>query len=217
MLMKRIIKGRLLYVKSIEEGNNKLVKRIIELMQEDGKNTWMRTTRKYFEETDLNFRKIKELSKTQLKNILDKWDTRKWRDELESKSSMRIYRHWKENIKEENEIYDNTPASVIFFRARANCLQINDRKRFTNESMICPLCGEGEENLIHFLLQCPETSEGRTSQVTEFQQPYIENLEELVGTLLFREENMEQKKLSIYEILKIRKAKLERLAATDRN
>ena len=201
LMMKRIIKGRIMYLKSIEEGKNQLVKRIVELMKEDTRFTWHQTNKKYFEQMKLNYRKISEKNRKQLNDILNDWDTKTWRAELENKSSLRIYRNYKNEIKEESAIYDNTPASTIMYRARANCLQLNDRKRFGNEETNCTLCGQEEENIVHFILTCPELANIRSENyMKEFQQPYIENKDEIIGDLLFKTENMEEKKEVIYKL-----------------
>ena len=80
-------------------------------------------------------------------------DNRLWREELDRLSSVGIYREWKKKIKEER-FYDNTEGSIVLFGARANSLRLNYRKRYGGGDTTCDLCGEGQEDLEHFLLKC---------------------------------------------------------------
>ena len=135
-----------------------------------------------------------------------KWDSDKWTQEVESKSTLAIYKQWKLTI-EEDEIYDNRPSSIILYRARANCLTLNDRKRFTNEDATCDLCRQNEENLTHFILHCKEYTDTRKN-ICELQQPYIEDTDKIVGNFLFGKENIETKKLELYKMWRNRERKL---------
>ena len=81
------------------------------------------------------------------------------REEKLSKTTLTTYNLFKNNIKEENSIYDNSEESRLLFRAGSNTLNLNWRNRFKvnpNEiDTICPMCRENEETLEHFLLRCP--------------------------------------------------------------
>ena len=68
------------------------------------------------------------MNKRAIKNKVRERDNRIWREELDMLSSAGIYRNWKKEIREER-FYDNSEASTILFRARANSLKLNDRKR----------------------------------------------------------------------------------------
>jgi hypothetical protein len=56
----------------------------------------------------------------------------------------------KENILEEKH-YDNTPASITLYKARANVLTLNDRKRHQNEETTCPLCKHEYEDFTYMI------------------------------------------------------------------
>ena len=68
---------------------------------------------------------------------------------------MKIYTKWKKEIKSEEDLYDNRPASAIFYRARTNNLNLNDRNRFKNANTKCLMCDVNYEDLNHFVLWCP--------------------------------------------------------------
>lgn len=61
----------------------------------------------------------------EIKRIVKAWDTRKWLEEIESKSNLMIYKIFETKIKEER-FYDNTEASVIFYRTRTRKYKIEE-------------------------------------------------------------------------------------------
>ena len=70
------------------------------------------------------------------------------------------------------------------FRYRTNTLNLNDRKRHKNEDTKCDLCGEENEDLEHFLLECTALSKER-NEIIEIQRPRIENKNDLLSQILF--------------------------------
>ena len=78
------------------------------------------------------------------------------------------------------------------YRARANCLKLNDRNRHQGGEVGCKLCG-ANVNLEHFSLDCEVLGEERRT-ITELQQPYEEDKKKIMGIALFEEEGMEKKK-----------------------
>ena len=87
----------------------------------------------------------------------------------------------KKKMKEER-IYDNRWSSVLLFRARANVLDLNDRKRWVGGDTGCELCGHGYEDLEHFLMDCRILEEFRDKKIMEEMRKSRENA---VGRLLF--------------------------------
>ena len=101
---------------------------------------------------------MKESTKEKLEEITKKWDTEKWKSEIESKSSLNIYKQWKKVIK---VVYDNTFASVVLFKARTGMLNVNKQKRDMGVCSSCHFCADVEEDLINFILMCPGYKEER--------------------------------------------------------
>lgn len=198
----RIINGRFQYLKSIEEGENQLLKEIVREMFEDERNKWMKVTKTYMNTVGVRRGNIIRMKKTEIKEATRKWDSANWKEEVNSKSSLVIYKRWKENIKEE-KMYDNRPSSIILYKARSGTLQLNDRKRHTNGEVKCTLCGHEYEDLKHFILVCPSTNNERT-KAKELQQPYQEDEIEIMGDYLFKEENLQEKKEILYKMWKKR-------------
>ena len=64
--------------------------------------------------------------------------------------TLKIYREFKEDIKEKN-LYENYYASVLVFKARINCLSLFWKKRFCGEDEVYQLYQAEEETLEYFL------------------------------------------------------------------
>ncbi len=80
-------------------------------------------------------------------------DTREWMKEVNEKTSLKIYRKWRQEKGGQEEVYINNYGSQLLFKCRTNNLQLNDRRRF--REVTCDVCGAEKEDLIHFLLWCP--------------------------------------------------------------
>ena len=128
----RIIGNQIQYVQYIETNKgerNELLKRILQERKEFKNDYWITSLKDNVGHVVEDYKLLKTLSRDQLKKKIQDWDTRMWQEELCQKSSLKIYRSWKKNIKGEEKLYDNRPASVILFKGRTNNLQLNDRKR----------------------------------------------------------------------------------------
>ena len=117
-------------------------------------------TGKYLDELGMSKMDLRNKTPKQIEDVAKNEDTVRWREEILSKATLEFYSNFKNTIKEEELLYDNTEESVLLFRARTNTLPLNWRKRFQqndeNESTLCPLCSREEETLAHFLLSCQE-------------------------------------------------------------
>ncbi len=68
------------------------------------------------------------------------------------------------------------------------------------------MCGEGKEELKHFLFLCPAYEEERRQNFC-LQQPYEEEEEFTIGKFLFDKENVHEAKITILQFWKIREKK----------
>lgn len=207
----RIIKERIMYVKGITEGRNDLLKEVLRKMMENNESKWMKTTKKYANEIGIKMEEVKLMKKYDIEKRINIWDTKKWKEEMERKTSLNIYRAEKQNIGQKDEtIYDNTIASTLLYKARSNTLQLNDRKRFIEESTNCPLCNEEYEDMTHFILVCQELSEVRRKNIL-LQYPMEKETDKTIGKLLFADniDSIITNKETLYELWKHRKRKID--------
>ena len=65
------------------------------------------------------------------------WDTRRWEEDISDERSLSIYRKYNKDIKGEENLYDNTQASITCYTARTNNLPLNDTNRDTGGNVAC--------------------------------------------------------------------------------
>ena len=75
-----------------------------------------------------------------------------WREKLEKKNSLGIYRRFKNEMEEED--YSGSLESMAWLRARTNSLNLGLNSWQRNRE-ICMGCSEERETLKHFILHCP--------------------------------------------------------------
>ena len=175
----------------------------------EDKNKWWKKSLKYIEETKVSLGEIMHKKKEEIDIKIKRWDTAKWRAEMEKKERLSIYRMWKKEIKEE-EVYDNRYSSVILFKARTDTLPLNYKNRHSGGNIGCLLCGEEREDLEHFLLDCTEYSDSRCI-VIELQKPHEENRKEVIGKFLFEGKDIEKKKEVLQKMWRIRQVKIKEI------
>ena len=204
----RIARMKLQYYRSILQGTNDFMKEILgNIRTRDTK--WFRETRKYMEMFGVE-NDIQNLSKEELNcKIAQKFDE-EWKKEIESKVSLRLYKQNKETMQEE-KCYDNRPASTIWFRARTNCLQLNDRNRFGNQETSCKLCQEELEDLEHFILDCKALELERSYSIV-LQRPRLLDRDETLGNFLYSHDAMENKKEILYNMWRKRRKLIENMS-----
>lgn len=135
---------------------------------------------------------------------IKEWDTLKWRRELEEKSTLIIYRKFKQDIEEENWI-DNTVETKLMLRARTNTLSLNWRNRYQGKNEKCPYNDCDIETLEHFLTECKGYENIRNQ--FHFTANYEERDNVIAEILLFTKQknsDIQQKKEYINNIWKAR-------------
>ena len=121
-------------------GRNQVMHIIVEKLINEKSTKWMKTTQKYLNEIKMNVIDIELRSKEEIKQKVIIWDNEQWTSEIKTKSTLLLYRNFKDKIQEEN-IYDNRPSSTILYKARSNTLPLNDRNRHKNKETHCIACG----------------------------------------------------------------------------
>ena len=198
----RYYRNKLTYYRYLKTCKNDLLKEILRDMEE----------KKYdiieFYRTIMSKMNIKDICEETVDEIKEKvriYDNKCWKFGMNTKSSIELYRKNKDEIKEE-DMYDNSKRSNVWFKIRTNTLNLNDRKRFENGNTFCELCGKEEENLNHFLLKC-EKIQNERNQCIELQKPL--NLDEgnTMEIFIYQKENI-QRKMKTAEIMWLKRYQL---------
>ena len=188
-LMKtRIHKNILNFTKHLLTSKNTLVKNICKTKLEQNYYPWAKQVNKILFEYNLDTNILIKLNKNNIKEGLKTIDNATWENSMKEKTSLTIYKEFKNEMREET-MYNNSYASNLLFKCRTNTMPLNERNRFANQDTKCA-CGFENENLEHFLLHCPLYSQTRM-KIATLQQPYEENCHPLLGKiLLFSEESV---------------------------
>ena len=150
----RDMKEKILFVKHIMKDNgNALLRRIFMHRFENNEGEYTALVKRYMEAVGLTLNEVKCKSDDSLKKLVNGWDSVRWRAEITEKETLRIYRKYKTDIKEE-KWYDNTWQSNVMMKGRFNVLPLNWRKRHQGGSVLCPICNEEDETQEHFLIHC---------------------------------------------------------------
>ena len=154
------------------------------ILKEKGK--WYNAIEEYRIELGLTWENLRALDKPTLKKTVKEYDTIKWYEGMSKKQSLRFY------IQEKSEIhydlcYRNNIGSTFYTRARINALKLEEQKGRgrVNYNKSCKLCGEEDEDLVHFISKCKSLEQKRDYSLLDRE---IKDPEERMRTLLFRDE-----------------------------
>ena len=146
-------------------------------------------------EVELSINDLIIKSKDQIITQINKKDNEEWYKNMNNKSTLSIYRQFKEKV-EEIQWFRNGYRYSLMMMARSDTLPLEWRNWEIGGSKICKLCSEEVETLEHFLLVCPSLQSTR-NEYLELQWPINVNKRDLISLiLLFRE--LDEEKCSYY-------------------
>ena len=166
---------------TLTQTNNSLLREIVG-MDVEYKTEWFKKIKLYMDKVEMTQEQLFTMSKEQIKKKIDEWDTLQWKEGMELKSTLEIYRDYKTNIKEETWVLNNNKVNIMM-RARSDTLKLNWREFGTESAKICKLCNEENETLQHFILDCDRLQEVRSGYL-ELQRPVVENKKSLMASVL---------------------------------
>ena len=139
----------------------------------------------------LNWNELTEISKKEVKKKIKDRDTRIWREKMEEKETLKWYRKGKEKI-QYDQCYRNGLSSKLLARARTNTLKLEEviNRRNREYDKTCKLCGAEEENLRHYILECPRL-EGKRDRGLMEKWRNIDKDKQLID-ILFNEKDHEK-------------------------
>ena len=209
-MQSRDIKNKLLFYKHLMESENELIRKIIEVDEANEITKFMKTTKEYLRDLHINKEFLRNNKAEGIKRKINEKDTMIWKEEINEKSSLRIYKELKNEIKEE-KFYDNSEKSHLLFKGRSNTLKLNWRQRFLNpqedpeETTKCPMCKLETEDDIHFLVKCQDLQNIRRNSSIWHQG--IEDMEFIRRVLCF--DGKEDGKETLAKMWKERQKKLD--------
>ena len=189
LVKSRVMETMLLYV--IDTMNSKF-NNVKEMMLDTiatEKGHWYTSINKHREELGITWDALLKMSKEELKKRIRNYDTEKWHEGLESKSTLKHYAQGKAKFGYEF-CYRNNYNSTFLARARINALKLEEQKGRgnPNHDRTCRLCKEGMEDMVHFLIDCKELEEDRNYHLIDNS---LNNSEEKMIKLLFQSEDFQ--------------------------
>ena len=179
----RDMKSKLMYLKHIfDPDGNELVRLIFEKEREDGRSKWIIKVEEYMREIGIDYKFIQDMKVNEIKGKINEWDTREWINGLNTKSTMKLHRRFKNEIREEKWFRNGYKWSIMM-NARADTLKLRWREWMTSDGKVCTICRSSEETLEHFILDCQGLQEVREKYI-ELQRPMVEDREEVMANVL---------------------------------
>ena len=171
----RDIKTKILFAKYIMEKGSDLLKKVFIHKYDNDEDQHIHLLKRYMEAVEVNLTTIQQNSIEQIKRKVDIWDSARWRQEVDQKTTLRLYGKYKTEI-QEIKWFDNSEKSKTMMKARLGALELNWRQRHLGGDVTCPLCNTEIETEVHFLVECEKYSDLKSANDFLF-----ENLEQ--GTM----------------------------------
>ena len=180
----------LMYVVDTLAGNFLEVKNMMLETIEKGKGKWYRAINEYRNDLELSWDDLKNLDKPTLKNMIQIYDTDEWEKGMVRKVSLRFYIQEKRKIKYDF-CYRNNKNSLFFARARTNSIKLEEHKGrgLVGYDKTCKLCKEGNEDIVHFIIDCKRLEKVRNYHLID---KNIQCSEEKMRKLLFRDNRFQE-------------------------
>ena len=190
LVKSRIMETSLQYVRSTMSGDFEDMKELMQDSIKTGKGKWFRLTNSYREELKMTWKELFTISKEALKKKIRVYDTNLWEMDLASKSTLKYYAAGKTEIGYQH-CYRNNVNSTFLARARTNSLKLEEAIGRGNKhyNKVCKLCGQEEEDLVHFIIKCRALETKRDYGVLDCS---IEDPEERMIKFLFRQEDFQR-------------------------
>ena len=145
----RDVKTKLLFVKhALDNNGNNLLSEIIKYELVGAKTDWSKIILKYMRDVGLDLNSINSLSKELIIKKINTIDEQNWKNEMNTKETLRRYRNYKKCFEETTWLRNGFKYELLM-RARADVLPLNWRK-FHSDSKTCSLCNAEDETLAHF-------------------------------------------------------------------
>ncbi len=179
----RDMKAKILFIKHALDHNRLLREIVLHQCEEKKASKWMNLTKKYMGILHLNINLIEMYSVRKIKQLIQEYDSKIWREDVVTRSTLSLYCKYKQKVNDEQRLYDNSPSTTTLFRARTGMLQLNEKNRYKGEDTTCDLCKQETETIGHFLLECTSLNSTRT-HIIDLQRPYQENVDSTLAQFL---------------------------------
>merc|ERR1711874_99257 len=189
LVSSRVMETMLMYVINTMKSNFENVKEMMRDTIRTKKGRWYTCINKHRENLGITWDELQKMSKEELKSRVKSYDTEKWQESLEAKSTQKYYLQGKQDFWYDF-CYRNNYDSTFLARARLNALKLQEQigRGKTNYDATCKLCKSGKEDMAHFLIDCEELEEDRDYNLIR---NLSESSEDKMVDLQFKTENFQ--------------------------
>ena len=204
LVKSRVIETTLQYIRDTMSGNFNKVKEMMLDIINSKIGRWYRRADQYRSELNIEWEELFSMTKMELKRRVKEYDTNLWIESITGKPTLMYYAEGKTRIGYEH-CYRNNANSMFLERARINSLKLEEAigrgNNFYNTT--CKLCNQEEENLVHFLVNCPVLEGVRRYNLLDRN---IADSKQRAVKLLFRQSKHQEVGLMIKNLWNRRKA-----------
>merc|ERR1711913_180288 len=168
LVSSRIMETMMLYIIDTMKGSFENIKAMMEDTMKVKKGRWYTSIEKYMENLGISWDVLKEMPRAEIKRRVKDYDTEKWRTSLQDLKTQKYYVLGKKKFGYDF-CYRNSYDSTFLAKARLNALKLEEQigrgKRWYDRT--CKLCKNTEENIVHFLMDCPALEDLRDYNIIE--------------------------------------------------
>merc|ERR1712120_2821 len=146
----------LLYARDTMKGNFQNIKDMVEDTMAVGKGKWYKSMINHLRKLNVTWDNLIEMPRAEIKRRVKDYDTDKWRTSLQDLRTQKYYVLGK--IKFGYDFcYRNNYNSTFLAKARLNALKLEEQISRGKDwyDSTCKLCRQTEENIVHFIMDCP--------------------------------------------------------------
>ena len=124
----RDMKSKILFINHIMQHNNLMKEILMQQYEERKPSKWMKQIKSYMKAVNINLYNIQQINNNEIKKRVQDIDNSLWKADVIEKSTLTLYSRYKMQIHDEQDIYDNTAASVNHL---LTCDSIQGKDKYT--------------------------------------------------------------------------------------
>jgi len=179
----RIMETMLLYARDTMQGSFQNIKDMMEDTMVVKKGKWYVSMKEHMRKLNTSWDDLKEMPRAEIKRRVKDYDTEKWRTSLQDLKTQKYYVLGKKKFGYDF-CYLNNYDSTFLAKARLNALKLEEQIGRGKDwyDRTCKLCKITEENIVHFIMECPALEDIRDYNIIGRNE---KNSEEKMIELLF--------------------------------
>merc|ERR1711874_5383 len=180
----RIMETMLLYARDAMKGSFQNIKNMMEDTMTVKKGKWYNSMKDHLRKLNISWDNLIEMPRAEIKRRVKDYDTERWRTSLQDIRTQKYYVLGKKKFGYDF-CYRNNYDSTFLAKARLNALKLEEQISRGKDwyDSTCKLCRQTEENIVHFIMDCPALESIRDYDIIDRNEKSSE--ERMVDLLFF--------------------------------